>query len=237
MQPLEVGDDHAAGITEHVRDQLDIAALLDDFVGGVGGGSVGGFGQQPALELAGIFFRDDAFERRGYQHGAFQLEQLLVGNRLAAFEIAQNFLGADKGKGLLDIDAPGIVIRAGVVGDRNDFCPVAGQRDGGLAPDIAKALDGHGRLFDRHFHVVQIFSHEVGDAGPGRFATALRAAERDGFAGDDRGRNVADVVRISVHHPAHDFFVGPDIRGGNIRVRPDERDHLLHVTPGEMLEF
>src|SRR6478735_5946449 len=32
LQPLEVGDDDTARVAEHVRDQLDVAALLKDLV-------------------------------------------------------------------------------------------------------------------------------------------------------------------------------------------------------------
>ena len=78
---------------------------------------------------------------------------------------------------------------------------------------------------------------EVGDAGAGGLAAALRAAEGDGLAGDDRGREMADVGRVGVHHPAHDLLVGADVGRGHVGVRPEEVDHFLHVAAGEMLEF
>jgi hypothetical protein len=51
LEPFEVGDDDAAGVAEDVGDDLDVAALLDDFIGGVGRRAVGGFGEDAAGEL------------------------------------------------------------------------------------------------------------------------------------------------------------------------------------------
>jgi len=48
---------------------------------------------------------------------------------------------------------------------------------------------------------------------------------------------VADVVRVRVHHPAHDFFIGADVGCGHVGVRPEKVHHLLHVAPREPLDF
>ena len=50
LNPLEVTDGDPAGVTEDVRDEEDIAAFLDDRVGGLGGGTVGGFGKNLTTE-------------------------------------------------------------------------------------------------------------------------------------------------------------------------------------------
>ena len=237
MEPLEIGNDDAAGVTEDVGDQLDVAAGFDDFVGGVGGRTVGGLSEETALELGGVFVGDDAFEGGGDEDGALELEELFVGDGLGAVEVAEDFLVVEVGEGAFEVDALGVVEGAGVVGDRDDFGAVGGEGEGGFAADVAEALDGDGGFAQRDFHIREVFFDEVGDAGAGGFAAALGAADGDGFAGDDGGGDVADVVGIGVHHPAHDFFVGADVGGGDIGVRPEEVDHFLHVAAGEVLEF
>ena len=50
------------------------------------------------------------------------------------------------------------------------------EGDGSFAADVAEALDGDGGVGDGYLHVFEIFFDEVGDAGAGGFAAALRAA-------------------------------------------------------------
>ena len=95
MQPLEVGDDDAAGVAEHIGDEFDVAAGVDDFVGGVSGRPVRRFGEHAAFELGGVFIRDDTFEGRGDEDGALKFEELFVRDRLSAVEIAEDLLVAD----------------------------------------------------------------------------------------------------------------------------------------------
>ncbi len=74
-----------------------------------------------------------------------------------------------------------IVQRAGVVADRDDLEAILMQLQRGIGADIAKALDhgGGGAGVDR-----QLLQHppgEIGDAAPGRFAPAERAAGDTGL--------------------------------------------------------
>ena len=45
------------------------------------------------------------------------------------------------------------------------------------------------------------------------------------------------VNRISVHEPGHDLLVRAHVRAHDVGVRPDERNHLLHVTARNRFEF
>ena len=92
LQPLEIRDNHAAGIAKNVGDNLDVAAGLDDFVGGVGGGAIGSFGEDATFELGCVLIGDDPLEGGRDENGARELEQLFVGNRFASIEVAEGFL-------------------------------------------------------------------------------------------------------------------------------------------------
>src|SRR5262249_1646700 len=80
------------------------------------------------------------------------------------------------------------------------------------ATDVAEALYRYRGFTDRDFEILEVTLREISHTRTGRLASALRTAEGDRFARDDRARHVADVVRSGVHHPAHDFFVGLAIR-------------------------
>ena len=78
---------------------------------------------------------------------------------------------------------------------------------------------------------------EIGDAAPGGFAPAERAAGSDRLAGDDLGHGAALIHRIGVHEPGHHLLVGAHVRRHHVGMRPDERNHLLHVAPRQRLQF
>ena len=74
-------------------------------------------------------------------------------------------------------------------------------------------------------------------AAAGGFAPAQRAAHLDRLAGHDRGRRIADVHAVGVHHPRHDLIVGVDVGRGHVLVRADRVDDLRDVAPGQRLEL
>ncbi len=74
LEPLEVGDDDAAGVAEDVGDDFEVVALVEDDVGLVGGGAVGGLGEDAAAELGGVGGGDDALDGGGDEDGAGELE-------------------------------------------------------------------------------------------------------------------------------------------------------------------
>src|ERR1017187_5048335 len=108
---------------------------------------------------------------------------------------------------------------------------------GRLASDVAEPLDCDRRPIYRDLHVGEVLLDEVGDARTRGLAPALRAAQRDRLARDDARRDVADMVRVRVHHPCHDLLVRAHVRRRDVELGPDEADQFLHVAPGEVFEL
>ena len=127
--------------------------------------------------------------------------------------------------------------RAGVIADGDDLETVLMQLQRGIGADIAKALDhGGGRAgIDREF--LQHPPGEIGDAAPGGFAPAERAARRHRLAGDDLGHGLALIHRIGVHEPGHHLLVGAHVGRHHVGMRTDERNHLLHVAPRQRFQL
>jgi hypothetical protein len=70
----------------------------------------------------------------------------------------------------------------------------------------------------------------------GGLGTALRAAERDGLAGDDLGR-VTVLAPVLVEDPAHRLGVRAHVRRRDVPARSEHRGDLVGVAPGEAFEF
>ncbi len=72
LDPFEVADDDAAGVAEDVGDDEDFAlAVIQYEVGVGGGGAVGAFGEDAALQTAGGIAVDGLFHGGGDQDVAF----------------------------------------------------------------------------------------------------------------------------------------------------------------------
>src|ERR1035438_9721224 len=108
---------------------------------------------------------------------------------------------------------------------------------GGDGTDVAKTLNHGGALADVHSHRVGGAVDEIRHAAPGGFATAERAAQADGFAGDNAGHGAAFVHGVSVHDPRHRLFVGAHVGCHHVHLRADERDHFLGEPAREPLDF
>ena len=72
----------------YVRDDENVAAV-ENGVGFGRRGTVGRLGQDAALELTGIPFRDNALQGRGNENRTGRRQQLLVGNSLRARKVGQ----------------------------------------------------------------------------------------------------------------------------------------------------
>ena len=72
LHPLEVAHDHAARVAEHVGDDEDFRALIQDHVGLGRRRAVGGFGEDAALDFAGVGFGDLPLQRGGHEDVAGQ---------------------------------------------------------------------------------------------------------------------------------------------------------------------
>ena len=67
------------------------------------------------------------------------------------------------------------------------FAPDFVQEPGCRRADLAEALDGHCRAFQRDVVRAGDFLDDVQEAATGRLGAAERAADGDGLAGDDAG--------------------------------------------------
>ena len=91
LDPLKVTDGHAAGVAEDVGDDEDVVALVENFIGIGGGGSIGTFGKDAAAEFCCVFVGDDAFFSGGDEDIAGLDEEFLVGQ---VFRIWESFEGS-----------------------------------------------------------------------------------------------------------------------------------------------
>ena len=136
-----------------------------------------------------------------------------------------------------DVEAVLVVKRAGMIADRDHLEPELMQLQSRIGADIAKALNHGGGIVG----VDRKFSHhplgEMRNAAPRCFAPAQCAAGGDRLAGDDLGHGASLIHRIGVHEPGHHLLVGAHVGCHHVGVRPDERNHLLHVAPRQRLEL
>ena len=237
LQPLEVGYDHPARVAEHVGDDIDVAAFLNDAIRLVRSRSVGPLGEHAALEFCGVFGRDDAGQGGRDEDRALHGEQFIVGDGIAFVAVDQVALVFNVFGGLAHVDALGVVDAAGPVRDRDDLGAVVLQRKGGLAADIAESLNRDGRVLHGDVEILEVTFDQVGDAGAGGFPSTLGAAQGNGFPGDNGRLNMPDVIGVGVHHPAHDFFVRAHVGGGHVDVWAYKGDEFLHVATREALQF
>ena len=180
---------------------------------------------------------DHALHRRRHQHVAGQRQHLrgievqLVGETGDA--AMRTGMRIKRG----NIEAVGIVQRAGVIADRDHLQPVLMQLQRRIGADIAKTLDDGGGVAGLDLQLLHHPLGEMGDAAPGRLAPAERAAGGDRLAGDDLGDGPALVHGIGVHEPGHHLLVGAHVGRHHVGVRPDEGDHLLHVAARQRLQL
>ena len=124
-----------------------------------------------------------------------------------------------------------------MVADADHLDAARRQAQRGMRADVAEALDDRGRVRRRDVQGVERAKGEESDAVTGRLAPPQRAAGADRLAGDDLRHGDALIHRIGVHEPGHHLLVGAHVRRHDVRARPDERDHLLHVAATEVLEL
>ena len=115
--------------------------------------------------------------------------------------------------------------------------PLAVEKIGRYAADIAHALHGHGNALQR---AAELFHQHAGaehHAAARGLAAAQRAAHLDGLARDHAGHGVALLHGIGVHDPAHDLRRGVHVRGGDVALRADDGHNHGHKAAREALQF
>ena len=124
MHPFEIGNDHAAGITENIGNHKHfIPALLENPVRFGRGRTVGGFGQDAALQFGRVFLVNHAIDCRRHQHVALHGEQLVWIDMLGLGERAQVSFFEHVLLGRFDIDPFWIVERDHRITDADHFKP------------------------------------------------------------------------------------------------------------------
>ena len=112
LHPFEVGNDHTAGVAKNIRDEEDfVPALVQVQVRFRAGRAVRALGQNAALNLVRILFRDHAIDRARRQDIAWHLQQFVRINPVALIEGAQVSLLLDVQLGGLNVDPLRIVKR------------------------------------------------------------------------------------------------------------------------------
>src|SRR6185295_4993903 len=82
LDPLEIAHGHAAGVRQNVGNDEN-ALLLENLVGGGGGGTVGALADDLRLYLRSVLTGDDVLRGRGHQHVALHREERVLVHRLA----------------------------------------------------------------------------------------------------------------------------------------------------------
>ena len=180
---------------------------------------------------------DHPLDRAGREHIAGLLEKRARIDRGLARIAGKLVVPSGVSDERLHVESLGIVVGGGVVADADQLHAPRREPHRGMRADVAEALHDRGRLGRRDVQGVEGAKGEKGDAVAGRLAPAQRAAGADRLAGHDLGHGDALVHRIGVHEPGHHLLVGADVRRHHVDPRADERDHLLHVAAGEVLEL
>ena len=72
LDPFEIGNDHAAGVAENIRNNEELVpTLVQNEICFGRGGSVRPFSENPALQFCGIRPVDDTIDRRRHEHVAW----------------------------------------------------------------------------------------------------------------------------------------------------------------------
>src|SRR5262249_49575608 len=111
LHTLEVGDDHASGVAENVRDHEDLVpTLVENQVRVRRGWAVGGFSKDPAFYLTGIFSGDHSIDGRRNKNVTRQREEFAWIDAIALIKRAQITLLQHVLFSRLNIDPFGIEI-------------------------------------------------------------------------------------------------------------------------------
>src|SRR6202050_2100634 len=238
LHPFEIADRDAAGIGQDVGDHEN-SLVIDDGIGGGGGGTVGAFAENAGLYAIGVLRGDLILDGRGNGDGAWLEEHILRRHFGAAGgKLRQRFaLRVAPVDQLRYVEALLVVERAVNIRDADDFITRRVHEHGAHRADVPEALNDHARLIALHA--------EFGDSGvtndhqpaASRFLTPARATQREGLAGDDGRGGVAHVHRVSVHDPSHGLLVGAEIGRGNVPLRPDELDNFSGIAARDALDL
>ena len=140
LHPLEVRDDDAARVREHVGEDQH-ALVLEDRVGRRRDRAVRALADDRGLDLVGVLRGDHLLERARREDVAVEQQELLVGDRLGVLEADERAVLGLVGERGRDVDALRVVERRRRVGDRDDERALLMEEVREVAADVAEALD------------------------------------------------------------------------------------------------
>ena len=236
LHPLEVRDDNAAGIREHVRED-EHAAVLEDVVGGRGRGPVRTLDDDRRLDLVRVVRGDHLLERARREDVAVEHDELLVRQRLRALEACQRARLLLEGDRSRYVDPVRVVDAARRIRHRDHLGTVLVREEGEVAADVAETLDSHTHSRQRLVKAVECLEQREQPSARGRFQAAQRAADCERLARHDAEHRVALVHGVRVEDPRHLPRPRAHVRGGNVLLGADLRDDLGGEPAGHPLEL
>ena len=237
LHPLEVRDDDAAGVREHVRKDQH-AVRFEDVVGGGRDRPVRAFDDHLRLDLRGVLLGDDLLERARREHVAVDRHELLVRDAVAALQLGERAAVALVRERSCNVDAVRVEDAARRVGDGDDLRAELRDELGEERADVAEALDRDSTA--RPSGGSGFSSADSRQKRPPRAVASSRPSEPPivkRLAGDDAEHGVALVHRVGVEHPRHRRRVRADVRRGDVLLRADLVDDLRGEPARHALEL
>src|SRR5215218_2706849 len=236
LHPLEIGDDDAARIREHVREDED-APVLEDLVGGRRDRAVRALADDTRLHVGRVLVRDHLLERARGQHVALEQQELVVGDRVGGRVPLEHAV-----LGLPREDRRHVEPRRGVdaaarVGDSDDDNAALVEQTREVAADVAEALDDDAQAIELLVLLCERVRDYIQRAAGGRLLASERAADREWLPGDDAEDRVALVHGVGVEDPGHDARVSADVGRRDVLLRADLVDDLGRVAACQALQL
>lgn len=233
LHPLKVTHGDPTGVAQDIGDKEDITSFLDNGIGGRGGGTVGCLGQDPALELGGVFLGDDSFKSSRDEDVTLSSEHFL-GIDCFGFREPRHPAGfSDMLSQLVGIETVVIPDRSGNIGNPAHFHPIGRHGFDGIGTDIPESLHDGGGALNRESGLVEGAGGKEGDAVSRGLGAAFTSLKIHGLPGNDFGNKATGVGRIGIEDPRHVLGGGADIGRHDIDFRSDERRDFLGKATGQ----
>ena len=135
------------------------------------------------------------------------------------------------------VDAVRVIDRAEHVGDCHNLHAGLVHEPGGTAADLTEALHGDGGILFLDAEVAERRARREIHAQRRRLSSPERTAKRDRLSGHDARLGVAHGLRVGVHKPRHRLGVGAHVGRGDVNLRADHGEQLVHVAAGDALDL
>jgi len=250
LEPFEVGDGDSTGVKEDIGEEDD-AFLGGDFLGGLGGRAVGGFGDHLALEFMSVELVEGLFEGGGDEDVALLVDGGLVSPGLLSLRVlSDTTLRLFVFVKVFGINSVGVIDRTVPFGNTDQGATVPRDEVRGPVSDVSESLHddllslqaGDDAVFGHQLHVIDQFANSVVDSQTGGFSSTSNTTLVHGLSGHaSLGINVFMPIEslISVLHPTHFSLACSHVGAQAIYGRAYESllGELEGVTSGEGLDL